>query len=122
MKSPSLAPRVGSLAIECKLHPYGVYLQQMLKSIEEQWGQLVRGSISYIRKEKLPGKITLQFKLTSEGQVTELRRIDLLPINSLATDLCRQAISSRSPFGKWSQEMIHDLGDSDIVTISFIYH
>ena len=46
MKSITSAPRVGTVAIECRLHPYGVYIQKMMQSIEEQWNQLARGSSS----------------------------------------------------------------------------
>ena len=37
LKSKSQAPRIGKIAIECRLNPYGVYMQQMLRSIENQW-------------------------------------------------------------------------------------
>ena len=121
LRSATLAPRVGTIAVECRLHPYGVYVQQMLQAIEEQWGQLVRGSIEFIRREKLPNKISYQFTLTAEGRIESLARLDKQE-NSLASDLCRQSISSRSPFGEWSAEMIHDLGESDVITIHFNYN
>ena len=121
LRSTTLAPRVGTIAVECRLHPYGVYVQQMLQAIEEQWGQLVSGSIEFIRREKLPNKVIYQFTLTSEGKIERLARLDKQE-NSLASDLCRQSISSRSPFGVWSAEMIHDLGESDVITIHFNYN
>mgnify|MGYP001158094188 CR=1 FL=1 len=121
LRSATLAPRVGTIAVECRLHPYGVYVQQMLQAIEEQWGQLVRGSIEFIRREKLPNKVTYQFILTVEGRIERLTRLDNQE-NSLASDLCRQSISSRSPFGEWSAEMIHDFGESDLITIHFNYN
>ena len=121
LRSATLAPRVGTIAVECRLHPYGVYVQQMLQAIEEQWGQLVRGSIEFIRREKLPNKVSYQFTLTAEGRIERLARLDKQE-NSLASDLCRQSISSRSPFGEWSAEMIHDLGESDVITIHFNYN
>ncbi|HAU59881.1 MAG TPA: hypothetical protein DCW45_05895, partial [Opitutae bacterium] len=120
LRSATLAPRVGAIAVECRLHPYGVYVQQMLQAIEEQWGQLVKGSIEFIRREKLPNKVSYQFTLTAEGRIEHLVRVDKQE-NSLASDLCRQSISSRSPFGEWSAEMIHDFGESDVITIHFIY-
>jgi len=120
LRSATLAPRIGTIAVECRLHSYGVYVQQMLQAIEEQWGQLVRGSIEFIRREKLPNKVSYQFTLTAGGRIESLVRLDKQE-NSLASDLCRQSISSRSPFGEWSAEMIHDFGESDVITIHFIY-
>ena len=52
MKTSSNAPRVGALAIECRLHPYGVYVQEMLKSIEDQWHHLAADSLSFIQRDK----------------------------------------------------------------------
>ena len=120
MKSSTIAPRVGTLAIECRLHPYGVYLQEMLKSIEEQWHQLATGSIRFLQKDRLPGTLTFRFKLLSSGNIENLSRLDSEG-QSLPAELCRQAIASRVPFGEWSQSMIKDFGKSDEVTISFRY-
>lgn len=120
MKSTTSAPRLGKIAIECRLHPYGAYIQEMLKSIEEQWNQLVTGSNQYIQHDRLPGKITLRFKLQASGQILNLTRIDTEGY-SLAAELCRQAIASRVPFGKWTSKMISDFGQSDEITLSFQY-
>lgn len=120
MKSEMSAPRVGTIAIECRMHSYGVYVQEMLQSVEEQWNQLARGSIQYLQRDLLPGRITLQFELLSNGQISNLTRVDSGG-KSLPAELCRQAIASRVPFGQWNQDMINDFGDSDTVTISFLY-
>jgi hypothetical protein len=120
MKSVMNAPRVGTIAIECRMHSYGVYVQEMLQSVEEQWNQLARGSIQYLQRDLLPGRITLRFELLSNGQISNLTRIDSEG-KSLPAELCRQAIASRVPFGQWNQDMINDFGNSDTVTISFLY-
>ena len=120
MKSITSAPRVGTVAVECRLHPYGVYIQKMMQSIEEQWNQLARGSIQYLQRDRLPGKVTWRFTLVANGSIQNLSRIDN-GVESLPSDLCRQAIASRVPFGPWSDKMIEDFGKSDEVTISFLY-
>ena len=120
MKSITSAPRVGTVAIECRLHPYGVYIQKMMQSIEEQWNQLARGSIQYLQRDRLPGKVTWRFTLVANGSIQNLSRIDNAG-ESLPSELCRQAIASRVPFGPWSDKMIEDFGKSDEITISFLY-
>ena len=120
MKSLTSAPRLGQISIECRLHPYGAYIQEMLQSIEEQWNQLARGSIQFLQRDRLPGRITLSFKLEANGRISELSRIDNEGY-SLAAELCRQAIASRVPFGEWTEKMIKDFGQSDQITISFQY-
>ena len=120
MKSTTSAPRTGQIAIECRLHPYGVYIQEMLQSIEEQWNQLARGSVHYLQRDRLPGRITLRFKLEASGKISNLERVDNEGY-SLAAELCRQAIASRVPFGEWTEKMVKDFGKSDQITINFQY-
>ncbi len=120
MKSLSSAPRIGEIAIECRLHPYGVYIQKMLQSIEEQWNQLAIGSLQYLQRDRLPGKVTLKFKLQATGKISNLTRIDQEGY-TLAAELCRQAVASRVPFGEWTEKMIKDFGQSDEITLSFQY-
>lgn len=120
MKSSTTAHRIGSVAIECRLHPYGVYLQEMLKAIEEQWHQLATGSIRFLQKDRVPGTVTYRFTLLPTGKIERLTRLDTGK-SSLPSELCRQAIASRVPFGIWTDEMIKDFGQSDEVTISFRY-
>lgn len=120
LNSRKSAPRVGTLGVECRLHAYGVYVQQMLQAIEEQWEQLVIGSMPYIQRDQIPNKVSYRFTLTANGRIKQLRQIDYQD-NSLASDLCRQAISSRSPFGEWTDEMVKDFGDFDEITIHFSY-
>ena len=62
------------IGIECRLHPYGVYVQ-MMQSIEEQWNQLAKGSIQYLRRDLLPNQITLTFKLDSNGNISSLSKL-----------------------------------------------
>jgi hypothetical protein len=120
MKTLTTAPRIGTIAIESRLNPYGVYLQKMLKAIEEQWHQLALGSIRFMQKDRLPGTLTFRFTLLSTGGIKNLARLDSQGA-SLAAELCRQAIASRAPFGNWTEDMISGFGKFDEITISFRY-
>ena len=120
MRTLTTAPRIGTIAIESRLHPHGVYLQKMLKAIEEQWHQLALGSIRFMQKDRLPGTLTFRFTLLSTGGINNLSRLDSEGA-SLPAELCRQAIASRAPFGNWTKEMISDFGKFDEITISFRY-
>jgi len=119
LKSISNAPRLGKLAIECRLHPLGVYLQKMMQSIQSQWYQLLDTSYPYIRSMPTPQTFVYQFNLKANGTIEELRLTNHPLQDSLAAEICRQAIASRSPFGKWTPEMIQDFGLYDAITIRF---
>ena len=114
------APRTGKIAIECKLNPFGVYVQKMLRAIEDQWHQLIQGSRSYIQYDQFPRKVVFKFSLLSSGHIDDLAQANE-SIKNLGVELCRQSISSRVPFGDWSEEMINSFGHSDEVTITFEY-
>ena len=120
MKTISNAPRVGMLAVECRLHPYGVYVQEMLRSIEDQWHQLAHGSMHFLQKDKMKAKITYRFTLQADGKINDLQFLGQGD-GALPAELCRQAIASRVPFGEWTQKMIDDFGQSDEITIHFNY-
>ena len=120
MKTISNAPRIGALAVECRLHPYGVYVQEMLRSIENQWHHLANSSLKFIQRDKLKSKISFRFQLLSDGTIKNLESLDNEE-DSLPKEICRQAIASRVPYGKWTEKMIEDFGFSDIITIHFNY-
>ena len=121
LQNRTSAPRIGKVAIECRLHPYGIYMQEMLKSIESQWAELIKNSFRYLQLDRLPSKTTYRFTLMSSGQIKELKIRGNTDGYSLSKELCRQAIASRAPFGQWDEKMIKDLGQSDEIVITFNY-
>ena len=121
LQKATSAPRLGRLAVECRLNPYGVYMQAMLKSIERQWGELILDSYRYLQREQFPEKAMFRFTLLSNGQIKNLNQIGFNLTEQLSTELCRQAIASRSPFGIWTEKMINEFGHSDEISITFNY-
>ena len=121
LQNRASAPRIGKIAIECRLHPYGIYMQEMLKSIESQWSQLIKNSFRYLQLDRLPSSTTYRFTLLSSGQIKELEIRGNTDGYSLSQELCRQAIASRAPFGQWDEIMIKELGQSDEIVITFNY-
>ena len=113
--------RVGRIAINSRLSPYGIYMEELLKAIENQWGDLIRSSIRYIQKDSLSKKITYTFTLMKSGNIKNLTERDALIPVSLPSELCRQAIASRAPFSEWDDKMIEEIGQSDQITITFNY-
>ena len=121
LQKTTSAQRLGRLAVECRLNPYGVYMQAMLKSIERQWGELILDSYRYLQREQFPEKAMFRFTLLSNGQIKNLNQIGFNLTEQLSTELCRQAIASRSPFGIWTEKMIDEFGYSDEISITFNY-
>ncbi|MFP6901302.1 MAG: hypothetical protein VCA36_10185 [Opitutales bacterium] len=120
MTTETNAPRLGRVAIECRLHAYGAYVQEMLQAIEDQWHKLGHGARGFISQNNLPPLVKLRFKLDSNGRVHNLSRLDANR-TGLGAEICRQSIESRAPYGKWTEEMIRDFGGEDEITITFHY-
>ena len=120
MKTETNAPRLGRVAIECRLHAYGAYVQEMLQAIEDQWHKLGHGSRDFLSRNNLPPLVKLRFKLDQNGRIHDLTKTDTSR-SSLGSEICRQAIESRAPYGKWTEEMIRDFGGEDMITITFHY-
>jgi antitoxin component YwqK of YwqJK toxin-antitoxin module len=110
----------GIITVECSIHPYGPYVQELLRSIGENWHYLARGSLQFLHSDKMKSKITYRFTLQANGNISDLEFLGS-GNRSLAAELCRQAIFSRVPFGKWTQEMIDDFGQTDEIIIHFNY-
>jgi hypothetical protein len=121
LQKASSTERIGKVAIECRLNPFGVYMQGMLKAIEKQWGELILSSYRYTQREQYTGKATFRFILLSNGRIKELNQFGHAHNELLSAELCRQAIASRAPFGQWTQTMIEEFGESDEVSITFNY-
>ena len=121
LKNTKTRARLGKIAIDARLNPYGIYMQEMLKAIETQWGELLRSSIRYIQKDSLNKKITYTFTLLKSGNIKDLTERNASTPTSLSSELCRQAIASRAPFGRWDDVMIKEIGQSDQITITFNY-
>ena len=93
----------------------------MLLAVEKQWHLLIQGAREYIQYDQLPRKVVYRFSLSSDGSVQNLSLLHTTSEN-MGSELCRQSIASRSPFGEWNEEMINSFGHSDEVTITFEYH
>ena len=121
LKNSVSTARIGNIAIDCRLNPYGIYMQEMLKSIEIQWGELIKASYRYMQRDNFSKKITYTFDLLNSGKIENLRELNNTDQPSLAAEICRQAIASRAPFGKWDKDMVKEFGQSDQISITFNY-
>jgi len=121
LKKMRSATRVGRVAIECRLNPFGTYMQELLKAIETQWGELILNSYKYMQREQFSSEVTFYFTLLKNGRIKNLRQPPISRTDLLSTELCRQAIASRAPFGEWTDKMIQEFGSSDEISITFNY-
>ncbi len=109
---------IGPIAYDARWSPYGQYLQQLIETVDVQWNRLLRES------RVMPpsgSQVVVKFILGKDGTIEEI-------VESGGTGgtqyehICRLGITSRSPYGKWSEEMISVLGDRQELTFTFSIH
>ena len=116
--APTRVSRLGRVAIDAQFSEFGEYTQRMIEAISVQWHTL--GDNFNHSVEDLGAYVKIEFNLTPEGRVEDLIVKETSASRS-ATLLCKDAILSRAPFNKWSEEMMAMLGDSDRVKVTFHY-
>lgn len=109
---------IGPIAYNAKWSEYGAYLQRLIETVQVQWERLIAETGS----KPSPGTVVVvTFRLNDEGKVTEITADDS-PGPQHPKRLCVTAITARSPYGQWSDEMITVLGHEQELTFTFYYN
>ena len=111
---------VGITGINAKFSNYGAYLQRMVEIVQVQFEKLVDDSRIYPPQGSM---VTVRFVLDSDGKIAEVLSAkpanSSIPENSIRN--CVQAITERSPYGPWTDDMKAVLGDRQEMEYTFIY-
>jgi hypothetical protein len=108
---------VGLRGIDAKWSNYGTYLQKMVEIIQIEFDRLNDESRIY---PPVGSMVTVKFILNNEGKIARI-----VSVESKATDAaahtCTSAITDRSPYGPWTDDMKAMLGDEQELTFDFYY-
>lgn len=109
---------IGPVAFDAKWSNYGQYLQQLIETVQIQWDRILIQSRVYPASGTI---VVVKFRLDKKGNVAEI--IDVGPNNvaDQASRSCVSAITARSPYGEWTDDMVQVLGESQELTFSFYY-
>jgi len=108
---------IGPIGIDAKWSNYGAYLKRLIDSVQTQWDRLLIESRIYP-----PSGTTVEVKfiLNSEGKISKIVNVDNQS-NEQAGQACVVAITSRAPYGDWTDDMKAMLGDQQEMTFKFFY-
>ena len=109
---------IGPVAIDARWSQYGQYLQQLIETVQVQWERIIDQSHVY---PPSGSTVTVKFRLDSSGVVAEIIQSESTG-GTQAERACISAITARSPYGKWTDDMIAMLGESQEMTFNFYYH
>lgn len=108
---------VGLTAANAKFSNYGAYLQKFVESVQIQWERILIESRIYPPAGSM---VTVKFIMNQEGAIARIVSVDSHTTQQGAA-ACTSAITSRSPYGAWTDDMIAVLGQEQELTFTFHY-
>lgn len=116
MRSQGSASRRGSLAIDATFSEFGEYEQQFYAAVQSGWYQ----EIEFFQPIDTATRVQVRFTLHADGRVTDVKAVQTTA-SDIATFICETAISKRSPFRPWTQEMVQVFGQQRTLNVMFHY-
>jgi hypothetical protein len=106
-------------SLDAKATPFGEYDAAIIDAVSSRWYQLLE---SRRFAEDRTGKVTLRFKLKSDGSVIEMETVENT-VGELLGYLCQESIEEAAPFAKWPPDMVRMIGSNfREVTFTFYYY
>jgi len=108
---------IGPTAIDARWSDYGQYLQQLIETVQIQWDRIL------IQSRVYPGSgtnVSVKFVLNDRGEVSRIVSVEG-SAGEIGRQSCVSAITSRAPYGEWSDDMKRVLGADQEMTFTFYY-
>lgn len=116
LKSKGSARRRGDLAIDATFSEFGEYEQQFYAAIQAGWYQ----EIDFFQPIDTAARVRVRFRIQADGTVDQVEAVRSTASN-IATVICETAISKRSPFRPWTEEMVQIFGTERWMNVVFNY-
>ena len=109
---------IGPIAIDARWSQYGEYLQKFIETVQVQWERILDQTHT---SPPSGSTVTVKFRMDGkEGAIAEIISSESTG-GTQAERSCISAITARSPYGKWPDDMIAVLGESQEMTFTFYY-
>ena len=117
LRRPVGVSRAGTIAVDARFSNYGDYTQRMMEAIQSSWWSIIERS----RFEGVTrGNVIVRFRLHRDGTVTDAQVLGS-EVTRVMTLACKDAVMAPAPYDIWRADMVAMYGESDTVTINFIY-
>ena len=107
-------------SLDAKATPFGAYDAAFIAAVQQRWNDLL-DSINFGFDRH--GRVILQFHLTYDGRITDMKVADDTvdgSMDGLMGILCQRAVLDPAPYEKWPREM-QLLIDKDYREIQFTF-
>lgn len=106
-------------SLDAKATPFGEYDRAIIEAVTQRWYDLLD---QHRYADDRTGKVTLRFKLQSDGTVIEMQTQENT-VGDFLGYLCQESIEQAAPFGKWPPDMVRMIGANyREITFTFYYY
>jgi hypothetical protein len=105
MKQDGGSSRRGKISFDVKATPFGAYDAAFIAAVQQRWYDLIDSSNFTPRA----GKVVLEFRLLSDGRITDMK-MNGNDVGELLGLLCERAVLDPAPFPKWPSDMLRMIG------------
>lgn len=116
VKSQGSVTQRGALALDATFSEFGEYEQQFYAALQAGWYQ----EIQFFQPIDTATRVVVRFKILADGTI-EWTEVLFSNASEIATIICETAITKRSPFRPWTEEMVKVFGQSRELTVRFHY-
>ena len=119
MKEDGGVKRHGTIlpAFDARGTTIGAYDWALIAAVQQCWYNILDETISPTR----PGKVIVEFRLHSDGYVTDVRILET-DVGEMQSLFCQRAIEKPAPFARWPEGMQKELGRNNrLLKFTFYY-
>jgi hypothetical protein len=95
---------------------FGSYDAAFIRAVEQRWFHLLDNTPLSFRS----GKVVLQFMLTYDGRILDMRVADNDTSDSQSF-LCQRAVLDPAPYGRWPDDMRRAMGNTRSIQFTFYF-
>jgi hypothetical protein len=95
----------GRVSLDVKATPFGTYDAAFIAAVQQRWYDLL-DSTHFTQQA---GKVVLEFRLTYDGRITDMR-VNENEVGEMLSLLCQRAILDPAPFPRWPSDMWRMVG------------
>jgi len=105
VKQEGGAEHRGRVAFDTKATEFGEYDRAFISAVENRWHHLIENNLVTPRS----GKVILEFKLTHDGRITDMKIQDN-EVGDILGLFCRNAVEDNQRYPDWPDEMRRKIG------------
>lgn len=108
--------QTGYIGVDARFSQFGEYMARMIEAVSQRWHEL-HASRAYSERGTM---VVIRFTLTRDGNIRDMETVHSTA-RTVGEFLCRSALEQGQSYGPWTEEMVRELGDEDVVTFRFYY-